>query len=428
MWNIMSKLLRLSDNSVWRSRSFFLYWLGTAISTLGTSITAVILPILVYQLTKSALQTSLLTALDVLPYLALGLFAGALADRVNRKRLMVICNLINALLVGSIPLAFAFHVLTLLHVYTVSLLVAITVVWFDAADFGALPTIVGQDHIVSANSYVWSTSIIIGIIGPSMAGLLATLLGAPLAISMDALSYVLCAIAFLFIARAFNIARSKDESNHSFIQRTLRDIQEGLQFLLHHSIVRTFTLLGAGNAITGGAVFGLLVVYGVRGLGLAQSGSQIGLLFTSGAIGSLLASLALPHITKRIPAGRITLISLCINPMLLLSLALTSQPVVGFLLYGLWNICYSLIAINGISVRQVLTPDRLRSRVNTTARMLSYGWTPVGAILGGILAQVTTIHITFMIMALAVTASAIAGLFSPLRKAQIQMATAQEGN
>jgi MFS family permease len=143
--------------------------LGRAISLLGTAITSVVLPILVYRLTASALLTSLLATLEVLPYLLFGLFAGEVADRVDRRRLMVGCDLLNTFLLGSIPAAGWLHALTVPHIFVVALLSASAFVWFDAADFGAIPTLVGREYLVAATSAFASMSTIVGIIGPALA-------------------------------------------------------------------------------------------------------------------------------------------------------------------------------------------------------------------------------------------------------------------
>ena len=163
---------------IWRERSFLLFWLARNVSLAGSVITGVVLPILIFQQTGSALQTSLLATFNVLPYLTFGLFAGAVADRVDRKRLMVLCDGVNALLLVSIPLAAALDALTVPHIYAVALLSASAFVWFDAANFGALPALVGREHVLEANSLIWSSGTVIEIIAPSLAGVLAATLGA----------------------------------------------------------------------------------------------------------------------------------------------------------------------------------------------------------------------------------------------------------
>jgi MFS family permease len=353
---------------------------------------------------------------EVLPYLCFGLFAGALADRVNRKRLMVTCDLTNMLLLGSMPVAGVLNILTIPQIYLVGLLSAVAFVWFDAANFGALPALVGREHIVTANSYLSATDSFLFIIGPSLAGLLAALFSPALAISFDALSYACSAVSLLLITRAFNTARSQEAGQDSLLRTTFKDIRDGLQFLVHQPLVRTMTLLGFGNSFTGGAVLSLLVVYGVRVLGLAKNDTRIGLLFTASALGSLLASLLLPRLVKRFSVGRITLITLGLTPLLLFGVANAPNLLIGLLLLGLWDVCYTLTVINGISLRQMVTPDHLQSRVNATARMIAWGGTPFGAAAGGFLAERTTISTTYMIMALGVGISALVGWFSPLRE------------
>jgi MFS family permease len=121
----------LPELPLWRDRSFVLFWLARAVSIAGTAITTVVLPILVFRLTGSALLTSSLAALEVIPYLLFGLFAGAITDRVDRRRLMVVSDLLNLVLLASIPVAARLNVLTIAQIYAVGLLSATAFVWFD---------------------------------------------------------------------------------------------------------------------------------------------------------------------------------------------------------------------------------------------------------------------------------------------------------
>jgi MFS family permease len=292
--------------ALWRDRSFVLFWLARVVAIGGSTITAVALPILVYQLTGSAAQTSLLTALEVLPYFAFGLVAGALADRVDRRRLMVGCNVLQAALVASIPLAAAFGVLTIAQIYVVALLAMSAFVWFDAANFGALPAIVGRERLVAANSAIWSATTVIGIIAPAVGGGLAALLGAAKVMSIDATTFLISAALLTLIARPFNQPRATPHEDRPLIQGLVSDIRAGLVFLWQQRLVRTMTLVGFGNSFTAGAVLGLLVIYAVEALGLAVTDGRIGLLFTATGVGGLAASLVLPLLTTRFPVGRIT--------------------------------------------------------------------------------------------------------------------------
>jgi MFS family permease len=375
----------------------------------------VVLPILVFQLTGSALQTSLLATLEVLPYFAFGLFAGALADRVDRRRLMVICNLIQAVLVGSIPLVAAFGALGIAQIYAVALLSMTAFVWFDAANFGALPALVGRERVVAANSAIWSASTIVGIVVPALGGALAALLGAANAIALDAASFLISAVLLATITRAFNAVRSPDPEGGSIARRIVGDIREGLAFVWQHQLVRTLTLVGFGNSFSSGAVIRLLVVYAVRVLGLAETDGRVGLLYTSTAIGGLVASPLLPALTRRMAVGRITLIGLFAHLAMLFAVALAPNLWAGIVLIGVWDLCNTLIVINGIALRQQVTPDHLQARVNTTARMIAWGGQPFGAAIGGALAEVFDVRSALLLVAVGVGLSALLGWFSPLR-------------
>lgn len=407
----------IAKDSLLRDRAFTLYFLAGAISWAGSTITLVVLPILVFQLTQSAFLTGLLGALEVVPYLVFGLFAGALADRVERKRLMIACDIINTLLLASIPIAAWLNVLTLPHIFAVAFLSAAAFVWFDAANFGALPALVGRERIIEANSLISATSTLLLIVGPAVAGALSAFVGAASTIALDAVSYLASALLLSLIARAFNAApQASALSESSLVARTLRDIREGLVYLWQQRLVRTLTLLGFGVSFTSGAMTSLLVVYAVRAFGFADTDARIGLFFTAGAIGSLLASLALPRLIKRISPARITLYSLFPNALFGFALAFAPEWGYGIAAYTLRQVFFFLIILNGISLRQQVTPDALQGRVNTTARMIAWGGTPFGAAVGGVLAEATDIRITFFVMSVLMMLLVVIGWFSPLRE------------
>jgi len=419
--------VQVSDQGLWRDHSFVLFWCGRIVSGAGTMITGVVLPILVFRLTGSAAQTALLTGLRAIPYLLLGLLAGAVADRVDRRRVMVLCDGLNAALLGSIPLAAAVHALTLAQIYLVALLSAAAFVLFDAASFGALPALVGRERIVAANSAIWSTSTVVELAAPAVGGILATTIGPAPAISLDAFSYAASALTLLLIPRALTGTRTATAMAGSLVRRTLADIREGLRFVWGQPLIRTMTILGVGVSTTSGAVYGLLVVYGVRALGLNTHDARLGLLFTASALGALLATLLLPRLNRRYAPGPITLAGLILDLLCLLGLALAPTFATGLVALFLWEACTTLVVINGITLRQVVTPERLQSRVNATARMIAWGGTPVGAIIGGVLAQTTTVRIALLVMAAGITLSATTGWFSPLRdRAAVGPASAYE--
>jgi MFS family permease len=403
------------QQGLWRDRAFLLFYAARMASVAGSTITAVVLPILVYQRTGSAAQTAFTVALNAIPYLLFGLVAGAVADRVDRRRLMVSTSVAAGLLIAAIPIADQAGVLRIWMVYAATLGAAVMWVWFDAANFGALPSLVGRQRVVEANSIVTSGYTAIGIIGPAVGGLLAATIGPAWAIMIDAASYLLAAALLQVIPRPFNAERGAPRPG-SVVRGVVADIREGLDFLWHHAIVRTMVLAGFGNSFTGGALQGLVVVYAVRALGLGEQDGRIGALFSAGAVGALGATLLLPFLVRRVPVGRITLVGLIVHPLIVVGVALAPSFPVALVAYLLWYGCFQLIIVNGISVRQMVTPDRLQSRVNATGRLIAWGGTPFGATVGGLLADALGVRPALILLALPVTCAAVLAWVSPLRR------------
>ena len=202
---------------------------------------------------------------------------------------------LQTFILATVPLAAAAGVLGVEQVFVVAIVSATLFVWFDAANFGALPLIAGRDRLVEANAAVSGASSLIAVVGPAVAGVLAATIGPAYAIGLDAASYGLSAIALLLVRAPFSTRHLDPASVEPLVRRLLADVREGLRFLWGHRLVRTLTLLGFGISFTGGAVTGLTVVYGVQALGLPDSGAGIGLLFSAAALGSLASSLLLPR-------------------------------------------------------------------------------------------------------------------------------------
>jgi MFS family permease len=358
------------------------------VAVAGSAVTGVAMPLLVLQLSGSAFLTALVAAGQVAPYLVFGLIAGAVADRVPRRWLMVVAQLTSAAALTTVPLGYAADLLTPAHALLVVIVVATSFVWFDAAAFGALPAIVGRGRIVAANSLVWTSSTLVGIAAPALGGLLVAWLGAAQALSVDAAAYVGAAVLVLAIAAPMGPLAVEAPGDERVVRPTLRaDIREGLRFVLRQPTVRDLTLVGIGNSITGGAVTALLVVLAVDELGVSGDGRSYGVMLAVVAAGGFLAASALPWLSGRIPTGWLTLGGLALGVPTVAGLAaVPSYAVVLILLLG-WAFSNTLVILNGIATRQRVTPDHLQARVNTTARMIAWGGTPFGAVLGGLAAQ-----------------------------------------
>jgi MFS family permease len=376
---------------------FVRFFSAHAISVTGTAVTQVVLPILVFQRTHSALQTSLLTTIEVAPYLAFGLFAGVIADRADRRRLMVRCDLLQVALLGSVAVAAALDVLTTPQLFVIAVASATTFVWFDAANFGALPALVGRDRVVAANSAMWTFDSLALIIGPALGATIAAATDPAFALGVDAVTYLASALLLRTITRPFEVGTRRPGAT-----RWGEDLREGLRFLWGNRVVRALTLTGFGNSVSFGAVLGLTVVVAVRQLGVPDHDARIGVLYSAGAVGSLLGAVLLPRLVRGRYAPRLTVVTLHAAFAATVAIALTTSFAVAVGLWLVWQLVVQLTILNGIAYRQQVTPDHLQSRVNVVARMLAWGGQPFGAALGGVLAVATDVRTALLLTSAAV--------------------------
>lgn len=396
-------------------RSLMLFAAARALAVAGSAVTGVAMPLLVLQLSGSVFLTALVTAGQVAPYLVCGLVAGALADRLPRRRLMIGAQLTSAGALGTVPVAHALGSLTSAHALAVALVVATSFVWFDAAAFGALPAIVGRDRVVAANSLVWTSTTLVGIAGPALGGLLVAWLGAAHALSVDAAAYVGAAALVLAIAAPMGPFAAPSASLRVAARPSLRaDITEGLRFVLRQPAVRDLTLVGIGNSVAGGAVTALLVVLAVEEPALAGDGHSYGLMLATVAVGGFLSASALPWLSRHSPVGWVTLGGLALGTTTVGGLAVGLPYVAVLLLLLAWAFSSTLVILNGISTRQLVTPDHLQARVNTTGRMIAWGGTPFGAVAGGFVAEVADVRTAFIGAAGVLTATLVLALTTGL--------------
>lgn len=395
-----------------RDPDFVRYWTARVVSLAGSAATYVALPVIVYRLTGSPLVTGLVSALEAVPYLCFGLVAGALADRLDRRRVMVAADLLSAAVIGSVPVAAGLHALTTAQVLVVAALAATVFVFFDAANFGALPTLAGRGRIAAANSAVWSAGMVVEIAVPAATGAAFALLAPSSVLAVDAATFVASALLVRAIVRPL----SAPDRARAASRRLRAEVREGLHFLWRHPTVRPMTLVGTTQSVSGGAYVGQLVVYADRALGVRTSDPRLGVLYGAWGVGALVASVLLPGLVRRVGTARLTLLALPCSAALALSLAVAPNYATGLMLTALWGVAYMLVVVNAITHRQEATPEPLQSRVNTTGRMLSWGvGSPLGAFLGGAVAQAAGVRWALVVSGLVTAAGAALGWASALR-------------
>jgi MFS family permease len=395
----------LRADPVWRQ-----FFAAHAVSVVGTAVTTVVLPIALFQRTGSPGWTALLTALQTIPYLLFGLVAGAVADRSDRKRIMLRADLAAAAIVGSVPAADALGVLTTAHLVVAAAGLATCFVWFDAANFGALPALVGRARVVRATSALWTFDSIALIAGPALGAVLATATSPSIALAVDAASYLGSFALIRRIRRPF-AATGRVPAASTNIRS---EIAEGLRYLRNHRVIRALTLSGFGNSVSFGAVLGLTVPYAVTRLGLADDDYRIGVLVAVGALGSLAAALALPRLGGGDARPALTTYALAGAAILMAALAVLTTFGAALVLWPFWEGSVQLAILNGITYRQQTVPDELLGRVNVVARMVAWGGQPFGAAIGGLLATIWGVSTALLVMVVPVTLAAVLSA-KPLR-------------
>jgi MFS family permease len=403
------------SRSLWRNRDFLLLWNGQTISTLGTNISTLALPLLVLALTHSPAQAGLLTATRLLPYLLFSLPAGALLDRWNRKSVMICCDLVRWLALGSVPLAFALGHLTLVHLYLVAFVEGTAYVFFSLAQIAALPQVVSSAHLPQAYALDTTTEYIGTLLGPGLGGFLIGLvplvaLGASLAYLVDSISYLVSLVSLLFIRVSFQLKRT---ASSRYALR--KEIAEGLRFLWQRPLLRTMVMLTMTVNFLLSPVT-LVVIVLVQG-SLHIDVRTLGIILSAGGIGGVLGGVIAPWIRTRIRFGQAIIGSVIIWGIATLLLALASSPFLLAVGVGVTSLMWPIYGVILVSYRLSITPDYLQGRVNSAFRFLSYGSEPLGAALGGLLLVPLGPRLVLALIAAGLVLSSVVVSCTALRKA-----------
>jgi MFS family permease len=397
--------------SLWRNSDFLRLWSAQTISVFGSQITMLALPLAaIIVLEASAFEVAALTALEWTPWLLFSLPAGAWVDRLPRRPVLIVTDLGRAAALVSIPIAYAFDVLTLGHLFAVGFLTGTLTVFFDVAYVAFLPRIVERRQLGEGNSKLEMTRAGSQVGGPGVAGLLVDLFSAPVAILADAISFVVSAL-FLGGIRAREQPRPREDGT-----RLLAEVVEGLRFVIGHPWMRPSMASIATSNFFWNLLSAVLLVYAVRELGL--SAATIGLAFTLGNIGPIAGALLANRIGNVVGVGPTIVLSMFLLgfPTLLVPLAPADYAVpilaVVFAFAGFWGIVTNVV---GISLFQATTPDRLQGRATASRRLVNFGAVPLGSLAGGGLAATIGLRETLWVGAVGASLAFLPLLFSPIR-------------
>ncbi|GAA3917964.1 MFS transporter [Streptomyces lacrimifluminis] len=387
-------------------------WLlaSAAASNAGDGITRTLLPLLVVAHHPDPAAVAGLTAVNMLPWLLFALPAGVLVDRADRRRIVLGSNAVRAAaLAGAAFVLAQDRPLGLL--YALAFVLGIAETLADTAAPAMLPRLVDERHLERANGRLSAAQIVLNeTAGPPVAGLLAGLTAAA-ALATGGALYALAALLLLGLAP---LARTgpvpepggaRSAGGGGGRGRVLKDIREGVGFVLRH---RTLRLTLAASTLYGlvfSATFSMLVLLSDRTLGL--SGTGYGLLLAAGSLGAVGGSWLAPRAADRLPTVRLAFWSLVASGVAYVLLGTATGPVLAGLALAANGVFMMGWNIPVMSLRQRLTPENLQGRVMSVSRLCAWGTMPLGALLGGLLAEVLSVPAVFVICGTVLAAGAL---------------------
>jgi MFS family permease len=378
------------QNLLARSSDYRKLWTAATISLFGTQVSLIAIPVIaIFLLHVQAYQVALLGTVEFLPFLFFTLPAGAWVDRLPRRLILVAGDLGRAISLLSIPIAWELGGLTIWQLYLVGFINGTLTVFFDVADQSFLPAILEPDDLIEGNSKLQVSASAAQVLGQPLGGGVVGLVGAPLAVTADAISFVASG-GLIFWIRKREPKRAATAPEGGFLAPVagLRsEIAEGLHYVLGHPYLRYIAASTGISNLFSNIAFATITVFVYTELKMTPF--QFGLAGGIGSLGVLLGALIAGRIAERIGVGRTILWSIALGGPAAL-LAAIAQPATAmavlttsFFLTSLTGVVYN---INQVSLRQAITPERIQGRMNATMRFLVWGTIPIGAIIGGIVA------------------------------------------
>ncbi|HSC20738.1 MAG TPA: MFS transporter [Solirubrobacterales bacterium] len=393
-----------------RNRPFRDFWVGQTVSLFGDQVSLLAIPLLAaLELDAGAAQMGLLTAAALAPNLLFSIHLGAWADRRPRRReLLIGADVGRALLLLTIPLAWAFGALSLAQLYVVAFAAGSLGVVFSVAYDIVFVALLDRKHYIEGSSLINGSRAASIVAGNSVAGLLVQALTAPIALLLDALSYLGSAV---FIGRAGAVesipAREGEEGG---------SLAAGGRFIVRTPLIRAALLASATLNLFNTGFYALLVLYATRDLGLGAG--EIGLALAIGGFGSLLGALVVRRLSNRIGLGPALVFGFVLTPapLLLVPLAAGTQvPVLMLAVAEFFNGMGVMVLDVGLgSLYAALVPDQLRARVSGAFLLVNYGIRPIGALAGGLLAAAVGLQTTMWVTAIGALAGVLWLLPSPM--------------
>jgi MFS family permease len=362
---------------------FWKFWTGQTISQLGSAFSFFAMPLLVFQLTHSALNLAITTLTWALPHLLFGLVVGAWVDRVDRKRLMIAVDVLLAATMLTIPTLAYFHALNVYWVYAVDFAASTLSLIFEQAEFTAIPSLASGGDLVSANGRINASFQAAQVAGPALAGAIVSVVSVTSLYIVDAASYLVSGAALVAVGVSFNLAGGKEREPSTI----LADIREGLGYVLRHPVLRNISLMMMLFNLVHATVMAQAVLYAKERL--RTTNFELGILFASAGVGAVLFSLAAGRLRRRLSFSAVVLGCLMATGISLVIFATVPWFWLAVPFWLLHEGFASLLNINTFSLRQAIVPNNMLGRVISVAGVLAFSATPIGSLVGGLAIQRT---------------------------------------
>ncbi|THV30886.1 MFS transporter [Glycomyces paridis] len=394
-----------------RDHDFRDLFLSTTVAQFGYQITSLALPLAaVIALDVSELEVGVLSSMTMIAFLLIGLPAGAWVDRMRRRRVLIVSDVVRAAVLFTVPLAWWADALTIWHLYAVALVIGIFTVFFDVSYQSYLPHLVGRKHLVEGNAKLETVRSTAQLGGPVLAGQLIEWLTAPVALAFDAAAMGASALLLL------RIRRREPRPVVAHGSRIGAEIKDGLRFVFGNRILASIVACTGTWNFWMGAFMAMIVVFLPRDIGLSPG--EIGLFFALFGVGGVFGAFTVGAATRLLGEGRVVWVSVAVtSPWVLLTPA--AEPgwriwiaAAAMAFVGLGAVVYN---VTQVSFRQRLTPDGMLGRMNATVRFIVYGTYAVGALVGGALGQALGARNTLWIAAAGFCLSVLPVFLSPLR-------------
>ena len=385
--------------SLWRNRDFVLLWSGQLISTAGTQVTSLALPLLILAITHSPVQAGIVAACSSLPRFLLALPAGALVDRWDRKRVMIVCDSVQVLALGR---------LSMIQLYLVALSQGVCFVFFWLARLAALPRVVPREQLpaaVAQNEVAEST---VTLLSPPLGGVVFSL-GQALPFLGDAISYAVSVISLCFIRVPFQAERAPKDAAPRRPRDLFAEMLVGMRWLWRSPLIRFMSFVYAGFALSGGYELGVIVLATER----QATPFIIGLIFAAGGVGGLLGALIAPLLQRRFRFGQLIPALQWGYPLANILFVLAPNPLLMALVEAGSMAVDQVYDVIWPSYRMALIPDELQGRVTSAYRMIFSSMGPVGAALSGILIQQIGAAGELLVMAAFLCVAGVAVMLNP---------------